>query len=171
MLSADTRLILVNDIYFKGDWERKFDEKLTKKADFYINDTEKVQVDLMHMSSGFNYVFLQDLDASAIEMKYANSNFSFVAVQPNSRTGLHELEAKLNNYNLTAITEQMEVEQMDVWIPKFKAEFEINLNGALKTVCNSKKCNSIIFTKIHFIFLFSWEWRRFLQKMQICVVF
>lgn len=134
MLGADSRVVLINAIYFKGDWERKFNEQFTSKDDFYISETEKVKVDFMYISNSFNYAFLDDLEASALELKYANSNFSFVIVRPNSRTGLSALETKLNNYNLTAITKQMEYDEIDIWIPKFKAEYEVKLNDALKNV-------------------------------------
>lgn len=136
-LTDDTRVVLVSAIYFKGEWEQQFNEQLTKKENFYISETETVQVDFMYMSSRFNYVCLEHLDACALEMKYANSSFSFVAVKPNNRTGLRALETKWNTYNLTTIIKQMANEEIDVWIPKFKVETELNLNDVLQSV--SKK--------------------------------
>lgn len=134
MLGADCRVVLVNAIYFKGDWEHKFKQQYTSKEDFYISDTDKVQVDFMYQKNEFNYGFLEDLYARALEMKYAN-DFSFIIVLPTCRTGLNTLENKLKNYNLTAITEQLETEDIDVYIPKFKVEFELELNNALGNVC------------------------------------
>lgn len=154
MLGADSRVILINAIYFKGDWERKFNEQFTAKDDFYISETEKVKVDFMYMSNSFNYAFLDDLEASALELKYANSNFSFVIVRPNSRTGLSALETKLNNYNLTAITEKMEYDEIDIWIPKFKAEYEVKLNDALKNVGYWEIFYKFFFPLIKLIFCF-----------------
>lgn len=136
MLSSDTRMVLVNAIYFKGDWEYKFDKERTYQGDFYTSETDTVQVDYMTIKKKFNYGMLEDLDATALEMKYANSNFSFVIVLPNSRTGLSALESKLLNYDLAKINEQMFKQEVDVTIPKFKVEFEINLNDVLKKVCD-----------------------------------
>lgn len=134
MLNGETRMVLVNAIYFNGDWKYPFDEKRTIKGDFWISETEKVQVDIMRNTARFNFSRLNDLDANAVEMKYANSNFTFVIVLPNNRTGLHELETKLKTYDWSQITDKMHSHSVNVQIPKFKAEFEINLNDVLKKV-------------------------------------
>lgn len=142
MLSADTRVVLVNAIYFKGNWEYQFDKESTTEGDFYINESETVPVDFMHIKKKFNYAILEDLDATALEMKYANSNFSFVIVLPNSRTGLSALEGKLKNYDLAEITNKMHKQEVEVTIPKFKVEFEINLNDVLKKLGMSEMFTS-----------------------------
>ncbi|XP_055317899.1 antichymotrypsin-2-like isoform X3 [Sitodiplosis mosellana] len=132
MLDALTRVVLVNAIYFKGNWEYQFNKESTTQGDFYISETDTVPVDFMYIKKKFNYAVLEELDATALEMKYANSNFSFVIVLPNSRTGLPALEAKLKNYDLAKITDQMHKHEVEVTIPKFKVEFEISLNDVLK---------------------------------------
>lgn len=134
-LSSDSRVVLVNAIYMKAKWEREFEDYETRKSDFYMNEADKVSVDFMHSEEPFNYGVLADLEASALEMKYVDSDFSFLMVLPNSRTGLSALETKLNNYDLTKITEQMHKQLVNVTIPKFKVESEISLNDILKKVC------------------------------------
>lgn len=133
-LDSNTRLILVNAIYFKGNWEKPFLKDATYKNDFFNSETETVSVDFMYVNDEYNYVYLTDLEAEAIEMKYANSNTSFVIVLPKSRTGLVSLEVKLKDYDLTKITENMKTDRYEVQIPKFKAEYEIKLNNVLKDV-------------------------------------
>lgn len=133
-LDADTRAVLVNAIYFKGEWEKPFHSRLTRKLDFYNSDTETVQADFMTMDSRFNAAKINELDATALELKYANSNLSFVIVLPNSRTGLVALETKLKDYDLTKISEQFEKRRYDIEIPKFSIEYDINLNDVLKNV-------------------------------------
>lgn len=131
-LDAETRSVLVNAIYFKGDWEQPFSLEYTEKSDFYNNETDKSSVDFMFMDSDFNVAYVEDLDAKALEMKYANSNISFVIVLPNNRTGLTALETKFKDYDLTKI--EFYSGRCEVLIPKFKIEYEINLNDVLKNV-------------------------------------
>lgn len=136
MLTSDSSIVLINAIYFKGDWERKFNEKFLSKQDFYTGETQSISVDFMHIEDEFNYVLLDDLDAAALEMKYVNSNFSFIILLPNSRTGISELETKLKHHSLASIVHKMQLEEVELDIPKFKVEFEIKLNDVLKQVRN-----------------------------------
>ena len=48
-----TKLVLVNAIYFKGDWEVKFDKSKTSKGDFHVSPTKIVQTDLMFSSEKY----------------------------------------------------------------------------------------------------------------------
>lgn len=62
LVSADslndlTRLVLVNAIYFKGNWLNKFDSKLTEKKDFTDIDGKVSKVDMMHMN-GKKHLFI-----------------------------------------------------------------------------------------------------------------
>lgn len=134
MISSDTRVVLVNAVYFKGTWEYEFDKKKTSVEKFYISDVEYRLVDFMHMESNLKYASLPDLYATALELKYANSNFSMVIVLPNSRTGLPALEERLKNYDLSYIVGKMYKQAIDISIPKFTIDFEINLNDVLKNV-------------------------------------
>lgn len=139
-LTSDTRSVLVNAIYFKGTWEKPFTKAFTHKRDFYNSETEKVSVDFMLAShDAFNYKYLEELSASALEMKYANSSMSFVIVLPKDRMGLTTLETNLKNYDLTKITEKMQLRTFDVHMPKFRVEYEIKLNEVMKNVSYFEK--------------------------------
>lgn len=133
-LNSDTRSVLVNAIYFKGNWEKKFNKDFTRKNDFYNSDTEKVTVDYMYLDNYFNWTHIKELESMALELNYANSNISFVVVMPTSRTGLAALEAKLKDYNLAKIVEDLKPKRWLFEIPKFKVEFDINLKNVLINV-------------------------------------
>ena len=47
MLDALTNLVLVNAIYFNGEWDQKFQIKNTKKVDFHVTQNRTVKVDMM----------------------------------------------------------------------------------------------------------------------------
>lgn len=134
ILDSPTSMVLVNTIYFKGEWVHLFDTESTSKGNFYINENDTCSVDFMDTNEEFNYCKLMDLDATALEMKYSGSNFSLVILLPNSRTGLSALESKLCNFDLTKIIEKMSVQHVMIEIPKFKVEFEINLHDVLQKV-------------------------------------
>lgn len=76
--------VLVNAIYFKGAWQIPFRSDSTRKYDFYNSETETTQVDFLHMKSDFKAGKLKGLDATALELKYANSSISFVIILPDT---------------------------------------------------------------------------------------
>lgn len=77
MLGPDTRLVLVNAIYVQGEWLHQFDATNTYQGDFIIKTTT-APVEFMTQQNRFNYGNIEDLDATALELQYANSNLSFV---------------------------------------------------------------------------------------------
>lgn len=135
-LDDDTRMVLVNAIYFKGFWTHQFDKSKTFKGDFFLNDKDVVQVDYMKIKKDFKYGALADYDATAIELPYKDSDISMMIILPNTKTGLSALEAKLNQINFSEVSKSLWSQEVNVEIPKFKIEFDIELNDPLKKVSN-----------------------------------
>lgn len=133
-LSADTRLVLVNAIHFKGEWVYQFPEHNTRERDFYLDETTTTKVQMMRTTERFRYGEFPDLDATALEMPYKDSDLSMLIILPNSRTGLVDLEEKLKNVSLPDLTQRMYSTKVIVDMPKFKAEFEVELTEPLKKV-------------------------------------
>ena len=56
-LNALTRMVLVNAIYFKGNWQSKFEPNATVKKDFFGIDGTTTKVDMMHLNGKkFSYI-------------------------------------------------------------------------------------------------------------------
>lgn len=133
-LDRDTRLVLMNAIHFKGEWVHAFPARSTQEADFYIDETNTVKVQMMYTTANFRYGDFPELDATALEMPYKNSDLSMLVILPNSRTGLVALEEKLKNTSLQDLTSRMNSYKVVVRMPKFKAEFSIELKRVLENV-------------------------------------
>lgn len=135
------RVFFVNVIYLKSKWLHPFLKNTNRrgsgklKLDFFINDTNSVQVEFMTVKEKFWYATLDDLDATAVRLDYVNSSLSFVIILPRSRIGLSTLESQLNNYDMSRINNQMKFLKGDVAIPKFKIQSDFSLNEILKKVC------------------------------------
>jgi len=125
-------LVLVNALYFKGDWDCKFNPKDTLKQDFYVGKGRTVEVDMMHNISKYAIFSLMGLDAKAIEIPYRGKKMSMIIVLPNQKDGLVKLETDLENFDTaTGFNFEREV-QVEVAIPKFKIESMHDLNEPLK---------------------------------------
>ena len=126
MLSVDTRLVLTNAIYFKGDWVSQFKKDRTRNETFTLMGGKQVQTPLMHQTGGYKYADLGD--AQALEMPYVGKEVSMVVLLPKNVDGLANLEKGLNADRLGALVSRLQVAEVDVTLPKFKttAEFELN---------------------------------------------
>jgi len=131
-LGVDTRMVLVNAIYFKGLWKHQFKKERTAKAPFYTSETDSVDVDMMHVKQYFRYGEFPDIDAKGLELPYKDSDMSMFIILPNLRTGLAKLETNLKNVDLNALSRNMFRQEVDVSIPKFKIEFKLSLVDTLK---------------------------------------
>ncbi|XP_049309153.1 alaserpin isoform X5 [Bactrocera dorsalis] len=130
-VDSDTRVVLVNAIHFKGEWKYQFPKSATRDDDFYLNEVDSVRVPMMNLKETFGYGVISELDATVLEMPYKDSDLSMVVILPNSRTGLASLQEKLKNFNLSDITRYLMHTKVIVKMPKFKAEYDIQLNDAL----------------------------------------
>lgn len=134
VLDGLTRMVLVNAIYFKGSWAKQFNKERTEKADFWTSETDKKQVDMMFVKDHFRYASIPELDATAIELPYANSSLVMLVILPNEKTGLAKVESGLANVDLAEISSRMHKTEVNVYMPKFKVEYDLTLNKPLQKV-------------------------------------
>jgi serine protease inhibitor len=129
---AVTRLVLVNAIYFKGNWDGPFDPSLTQDQPFHLDDQHSVNVPLMH-KSGKMMGFDSD-DMQALVTYYVGKRLEMVVLLPKTTTGLAALESKLTPDNLTTWVARAQDRQVDFFLPKFKLESQFELNDALASM-------------------------------------
>uniref|UniRef100_T1GWX2 Serpin domain-containing protein n=1 Tax=Megaselia scalaris TaxID=36166 RepID=T1GWX2_MEGSC len=116
-----------------GEWESPFPNLNTRQMEFFSSPSVGKNVDFMYDDEYFYYGELDDLQATAVEMKYKNGDFSMVIVLPNDKDGLEKLAEKVqNNYNLMSVSERLTSKKIDIYIPKFEMEHELDLVGPLQ---------------------------------------
>ncbi|KAB7505191.1 Leukocyte elastase inhibitor [Armadillidium nasatum] len=130
-----TRLVLVNAIYFKGNWIDKFNEKFTKPKKFWISATQSLEVPMMYQESSFRLNRnLGSLKASLLALDYEGSRMSFVILLPDARDGLSDLEEKLASVDLGELDKDAYSTKVKLYLPKFKMEESVNLNDVLMSL-------------------------------------
>ena len=129
-LKPDTRLVLTNAIYFKGDWETPFDKTLTKDEDFHLSPAQTKTTPLMHRQGGFNYFNGGTFQALAIP--YKGKDLSMVILLPNEVGGLSSLEQSLTWSKAQEWLRQLApVSKVVVTVPKFKMTRQFELGATL----------------------------------------
>jgi len=145
-ISTDTKMVLVNAIYFKGPWQNKFHKEATKKGTFHTEADGDVEVDFMRLESHLKSGSYQGMDS--IALPYSGGKFTLYIV---GHAFKYDSQYKKNKYNMKsseedlvetikdtrAIAVLLDSEAMESFntkleLPKFKIEKELNLNEILK---------------------------------------
>ena len=134
-LDALTRLVLTNAIYFKGEWEQKFDKSDTDEKKFSITPENVIETPMMHMDpddvTKFNYANLEDLQI--LELPYKGDKISMLILLPTAN--LSVIEPSLTAEKLEEYKNQMqETEFDDVYLPKFEFDTKYFMKEALSSL-------------------------------------
>ena len=123
--NPDNLMLLLNAIYFKSDWANKFDRNATKGEDFHLSGDDKVKAQMMTLDNVYlQNMFIQTLDAKAVEFPYKGDQFSMVFILPEKKDGFDEMEQRLGDVDLNneLSFDEYKTKVVKFSIPKFKAE-------------------------------------------------
>ena len=133
-LDRDTGMVLVNAIYFKGNWLNRFYSELTLENDFYLANGATQTVEMMTTIQKF--IFKRDptgLKALTCQFPYIGDSVAMTIILPHKGVQLSEIENKLNEEILkNVLLSNVEKTLVEIDIPKFKFEFKIEVNLNLK---------------------------------------
>lgn len=131
-LDALTRMVLVNAIYFKGDWASQFKERHTRERDFHISAEEKVKAMMMYQQGKFRLA--ADADTQALEMPYKGEALSMLVLLPKEKNGISKLEKTLTAKKLDDLIGGLRETTVQVTFPKFKIETGYDLIPPFKNL-------------------------------------
>ncbi len=157
MLSSDTRLVLANAIYFKGNWADQFEKTNTEEGNFTLPEgpPSKVQfmsshkveyryAELLPDGSNNEPVFnpqRQEFDFKPnpdgfqiLELPYRGHTLAMLVLLPKSADKLAALEKQLTADNLQRWTETLRKQKVRVFLPKFTMETLYELPSSLSNM-------------------------------------
>jgi serpin B len=128
-LTPDTRLVLTNAIYFKGDWAGPFKKELTKEEPFHLTADKKADAPLMHRTGEYKY--LDGGTFQALELPYSGKHLTMVVLLPKKVAGLLDFEKDLTADKLTEWVGGLREQKVIVSLPKFKTTQRVSLGRTL----------------------------------------
>jgi serpin B len=129
ILDELTHLVIVNAIYFKGNWGNQFDASKTQDAPFHITADLTVQVPMMMQKHAFRYASQDSL--SIIELPYIGNEIAMIILLPKETTGLKQIENDLSVENLKLWESRLNKENVLVFLPKIKMTSTFRLDKEL----------------------------------------
>ena len=130
-LSEETLLIILNAIYFKGEWRLPFEEEATTKLPFYNFGKDLEEVDTMRQIESFLYY--EDKNVQAIQLRFLEDFMSAIIILPAEGTDINKyINTLSNSKDYDKIMEGFDYARVDLQLPKFEVRFSENLNQILK---------------------------------------
>lgn len=133
-IDSETRLVLVNALYFKGKWHQQFNKDCTAEMPFKINKKEKRPVQMMCQEDTFNLAYVDEIQAQVLVMPYEDMELSMVVLLPDDGVDLSKVENNLTFEKLTAWTRPdfMKSTEVEVFLPKFKLQEDYDMESVLQ---------------------------------------
>jgi serine protease inhibitor len=131
-LDPELVMLLINAIYFKGEWITRFDEAKTHPQDFYLPEGNTVKVDMMSTSGNFSYCSGENCQVA--RLPYGRNKVAMYIFLPDLGISLDSFIASLNQTANDEYASRLHpVANLIVKLPKFKVEYGTKrLNDALK---------------------------------------
>lgn len=132
-IDPSTLMLLMNAIYFKGDWTKPFQEVDTHNRAFHLADGTSVDHPMMSRTAKMRYLHDTDAKFQAVALPYGQEESTvMVLMQPDTGGQLENLVASLNADNWTRWMSQLRSRDGHLVLPRFRLETEMPLLDTLK---------------------------------------
>jgi serine protease inhibitor len=125
---ADLWLVLLDAVYFKGEWTEPFEKRDTEEATFTLLQGEKA-VPMMKQENEFRYLEAHKLQAVALP--YGSGRIEMIVVLPAADANLADFCLGLNGDDLGELLQGLASREGMLKLPRFTACSDCKLNDVL----------------------------------------
>nr|KAF6507926.1 serpin family B member 6 [Rousettus aegyptiacus] len=131
-----TPLILVNAIYFKGNWHQQFNKEQTKERPFKVSKNEKKLVQMMFKKSTFNMTYIGEISTKILVLPYVGKELNMIIMLPDENVDLETVEKELTYEKFIEWTrpDMLDKEEVEVFLPRFKLEENYDMENVLRSL-------------------------------------
>ncbi|XP_075187220.1 alpha-1-antitrypsin-like [Anomaloglossus baeobatrachus] len=126
-VDQDIVLVLINYIYFKGKWEKPFSEEMTIEMDFHVNAKTTVKVPFMRRTGMYKVAFTKE--AIVVSIPYEGDADALFILPKKGK--LPKIEQNFNEETIKKWKKSMEMQCVEIFLPKFNISGNINLKETL----------------------------------------
>ncbi|XP_002936109.1 alpha-1-antitrypsin isoform X2 [Xenopus tropicalis] len=123
-------LYLINYIFFRGKWEKPFEEKFTQDGIFHVDENTNVTVPMMRRNGMYNVAFDEKLGCTVVQIPY-KGNATALFILPDEGK-LRQVEEALEKSTIMSWKKQFRYQSIELTIPKFSIMATLDLIEELK---------------------------------------
>lgn len=131
-IQPDNVMFLMNALYFKGDWKTQFKPEQTIDAPFKLASGSTTTVRMMRLNTTLKHASRSTY--TAFELPYGTDKYAMTVLLPAQTTTADALINTLNSSEWTQLQQAMTSSTLDIGLPKFTLNYDINLNKALSAL-------------------------------------
>jgi serine protease inhibitor len=125
-------VLLLDAVYFKGEWAHKFDKAQTQRRDFTLAGGSVKRVPRMAQSGRFDY--FETPQMQAIRLSFGDGDLVMEVLLPAKSSSLGALEAELTPEHWTGWQAQYAQRPGKIELPRFELKSSYRLNEALQAI-------------------------------------
>ncbi len=124
-LTAQTRTVLVNAVYFFGQWNQPFKEKRNTQMNFFTDENSSVKTTFMNNTQKVSYY--ENEEIQCIEIPYRGNKFSLFAALAKDKVSGNWYNEKFTIDDFLEVQDSFKNFDVDISLPKFKMETSYQL--------------------------------------------
>jgi serine protease inhibitor len=133
-------MFLINAVYFKGQWQKRFDKTLTKQQPFHLPGGRQKPVPMMAQSG--KYLYQRGDKFKAVSLPYGKGGVSIYLFLPDEESSIDDFLNGLSYQKWEGWINNFDETPGDVKLPRFKLDYEKTLNDPLKDLGMGAAFNS-----------------------------
>ncbi|VDN04748.1 unnamed protein product [Thelazia callipaeda] len=129
-INSNTKLLLINAIYFKDNWAKIFNKVMTRTKTFHGERSRQVEM----MTTEGSFPFYEDNLVQILGIPYSSRQIYMFIILPKEHLGLSNVEKELTGRKLFDYIQKCTEREVQLEMPKFKLEQKVELKSSLQTM-------------------------------------
>ncbi len=122
-------LVVVNAVYFKADWDSRFEKDATRDTPFHIDSETTKNVPMMHQHSSLAYS--EDDEFDFLELPYVDAQYSMYLLLPWRILSIKDAMARVSAERIIRLKRKSAACNVDVLLPKFTIARHYSVKDAM----------------------------------------
>ena len=135
-LESNIFMVILNAVYFKGQWINPFSKDLTTKKSFYNFNSKNDEKNVYTMINTEYFPYFEDSNLQAVEFPFRKDDMLALIILPNNKININDfidIIDKDSEY-LYTIIDNFEYSKVHIEMPKFEIEYRESLKEVLKDI-------------------------------------